>query len=34
MWVIFTLFAGGAAFGFLGVMLTVPVAATNAVNSK
>jgi predicted PurR-regulated permease PerM len=27
-WVIFALFAGGAAFGFLGVMLAVPVAAT------
>ncbi len=28
VWVIFALFAGGAAFGFLGVMLAVPVAAT------
>jgi predicted PurR-regulated permease PerM len=27
-WVIFALFAGGAAFGFLGVMLAVPIAAT------
>jgi predicted PurR-regulated permease PerM len=27
-WVIFALFAGAAAFGFLGVMLAVPVAAT------
>jgi predicted PurR-regulated permease PerM len=28
VWVIFALMAGGAAFGFLGVMLAVPVAAT------
>ncbi|MBV9654668.1 MAG: AI-2E family transporter [Acetobacteraceae bacterium] len=28
VWVIFALFAGGAAFGFLGVMLAVPIAAT------
>lgn len=28
VWVIFSLFAGGAAFGFLGIMLAVPVAAT------
>ena len=28
VWVIFALFAGGAAFGFLGVMLAVPAAAT------
>jgi predicted PurR-regulated permease PerM len=28
VWVIFALFAGAAAFGFLGVMLAVPVAAT------
>ncbi|MBV8614117.1 MAG: AI-2E family transporter [Acetobacteraceae bacterium] len=28
VWVIFALFAGGAAFGFLGVMLAVPTAAT------
>jgi predicted PurR-regulated permease PerM len=27
VWVIFALFAGGAAFGFVGVMLAVPVAA-------
>jgi len=28
VWVIFALFAGAAAFGFVGVMLAVPVAAT------
>jgi predicted PurR-regulated permease PerM len=28
VWVIFALFAGGAAFGFLGVLLAVPVSAT------
>jgi len=28
VWVLFALFAGGAAFGFMGVMLAVPVAAT------
>ena len=28
VWVIFALFAGGAAFGFVGVLLAVPVAAT------
>lgn len=28
VWVIFALFAGGVAFGFLGVMLAVPMAAT------
>lgn len=28
VWVMFALFAGGAAFGFLGVMLAVPMAAT------
>jgi predicted PurR-regulated permease PerM len=28
VWVIFALFAGGAAFGFLGIMLAVPIAAT------
>jgi predicted PurR-regulated permease PerM len=28
VWVIFALFAGGAAFGFLGVLLAVPAAAT------
>ena len=27
VWVIFALFAGGAVFGFLGVLLAVPVAA-------
>ena len=27
VWVIFALFAGGAAFGFVGVLLAVPVAA-------
>ena len=27
VWVIFALFAGGAAFGFLGVLLAVPVTA-------
>ena len=27
VWVIFALFAGGAAFGFLGVLMAVPVAA-------
>ncbi|MCB1990025.1 MAG: AI-2E family transporter, partial [Geminicoccaceae bacterium] len=27
VWVIFALLAGGALFGFLGVMLAVPVAA-------
>jgi predicted PurR-regulated permease PerM len=27
VWVIFALFAGGAAFGFVGVMLAVPIAA-------
>jgi predicted PurR-regulated permease PerM len=34
VWVIFALFAGGAAFGFLGVMLAVPVAATIGVLSR
>jgi predicted PurR-regulated permease PerM len=33
-WVIFALFAGGAAFGFLGVMLAVPVAATIGVLAR
>ncbi len=33
-WVIFALFAGGAAFGFLGVMLAVPVAATVGVLAR
>jgi predicted PurR-regulated permease PerM len=28
VWVIFALFAGGAAFGFVGVLLAVPMAAT------
>ncbi len=28
VWVMFALFAGGAAFGFVGVMLAVPMAAT------
>lgn len=28
VWVIFSLFAGGAAFGFIGIMLAVPIAAT------
>jgi predicted PurR-regulated permease PerM len=27
VWVIFALFAGGAAFGFVGVLLAVPVTA-------
>jgi len=27
VWVIFALFAGGAAFGFVGVLLAVPIAA-------
>jgi predicted PurR-regulated permease PerM len=34
IWVIFALFAGGAAFGFLGVMLAVPVAATIGVLAR
>ena len=34
VWVIFALFAGGAAFGFLGVLLAVPVAATIGVLSR
>ncbi|MGH7041948.1 MAG: AI-2E family transporter [Acetobacteraceae bacterium] len=33
-WVMFALFAGGAAFGFLGVMLAVPVAATIGVLAR
>jgi predicted PurR-regulated permease PerM len=33
-WVIFALFAGGAAFGFLGVLLAVPVAAVIGVLSR
>jgi predicted PurR-regulated permease PerM len=34
VWVIFALFAGGAAFGFLGVMLAVPIAATIGVLAR
>jgi len=34
VWVIFALFAGGAAFGFLGVMLAVPIAATVGVLAR
>jgi predicted PurR-regulated permease PerM len=34
VWVIFALFAGGAAFGFLGIMLAVPVAATAGVLAR
>jgi predicted PurR-regulated permease PerM len=34
VWVIFALLAGGAAFGFLGVMLAVPVAATIGVLAR
>lgn len=34
VWVIFALFAGGAAFGFVGVMLAVPVAATVGVLTR
>ncbi len=34
VWVIFALFAGGAAFGFVGVMLAVPVAATMGVLTR
>ena len=34
VWVIFALFAGGAAYGFLGVMLAVPVAATVGVLAR
>jgi predicted PurR-regulated permease PerM len=34
VWVLFALFAGGAAFGFLGVMLAVPVAATVGVLAR
>jgi predicted PurR-regulated permease PerM len=34
VWVIFALFAGGAAFGFMGVMLAVPVAATIGVLAR
>ncbi len=34
VWVIFALFAGGAAFGFVGVMLAVPIAATIGVLAR
>jgi predicted PurR-regulated permease PerM len=34
VWVIFALFAGGAAFGFLGVLLAVPVAAVIGVLAR
>ena len=34
VWVIFALFAGGAAFGFVGVMLAVPMAATIGVLAR
>ncbi len=34
VWVIFALFAGGSAFGFLGVLLAVPVAATIGVLAR
>jgi predicted PurR-regulated permease PerM len=34
VWVIFALFAGGAAFGFLGVLLAVPVAAVAGVLAR
>ncbi|GAA0605299.1 AI-2E family transporter [Craurococcus roseus] len=34
VWVIFALFAGGVAFGFLGVLLAVPLAATLGVVSR
>jgi predicted PurR-regulated permease PerM len=34
VWVIFALFAGGVAFGFLGVLLAVPIAATIGVVSR
>lgn len=34
VWVIFALFAGGAAFGFVGVMLAVPMAATVGVLAR
>ncbi len=34
VWVIFALLAGGAAFGFLGVLLAVPVAAVIGVLSR
>lgn len=34
VWVIFALFAGGVAFGFLGVLLAVPIAATLGVIAR
>jgi predicted PurR-regulated permease PerM len=34
VWVIFALFAGGVAFGFLGVLLAVPIAATLGVVAR
>ncbi len=34
VWVIFALFAGGAAFGFLGVLMAVPVAAALGVLAR
>jgi predicted PurR-regulated permease PerM len=34
VWVIFSLFAGGAAFGFVGIMLAVPVTATLGVLAR
>lgn len=34
VWVIFSLFAGGAAFGFTGIMLAVPVTATLGVLAR
>ena len=34
VWVIFALFAGGAALGFVGVMLAVPIAATVGVLTR
>jgi len=34
VWVIFALFAGGVAFGFLGVLLAVPMAATLGVVAR
>ncbi len=34
VWVIFALFAGGAAFGFLGVLLAVPIAAALGVLAR
>ena len=34
VWVIFALFAGGVAFGFLGVLLAVPMAAALGVVAR